>query len=206
MTSVHPWAAALPHLRRDPRLGPLIDRHGSPALRARSTAFHSLARAILFQQVSGAAGAAIYRRLVALFPGQRFPRPAQLAALSPEVLRTAGISRQKAGYLLDLAERLEDGRLSPRRIAKLPDEEAIRELTGVRGIGEWTAQIFLMFTLHRPDVLPVGDLGLRRGMQRLFELDEPPTRERMERLAEPWRPYRSAASWYLWRVADGGGA
>jgi DNA-3-methyladenine glycosylase II len=205
MTTEHPWAAALPHLRRDRRLGPLVERHGPPALRGRATAFHALSRAILFQQVSGAAGTAIYRRLVALFPGQRFPRPDQLAQLSPEALREAGISRQKAGYLLDLASRVADGRLSARRIARMSDEDAIRELTAVRGIGEWTAQMFLMFTLYRPDVLPVGDLGLRRGMQLLFELDEPPPRERMERLAEPWRPYRSAASWYLWRAADGGG-
>lgn len=205
MATTHPWASALPHLRRDRRLRPFIERHGPPRLRPRDTAFHALARAILFQQVSGAAGTAIYRRLVALFPGQRFPRPDQLAQLTPEALREAGISRQKAGYLLDLAARLSDGRLSPRRIARLSDEEALTELTSVRGIGEWTAQIFLMFTLHRPDVLPLGDLGLRRGMQHLFELDEPPARDHMERLAEPWRPFRSAASWYLWRAADGGG-
>ena len=180
-------------------------RHGPPALHPRVSTFHALARAILFQQVSGAAGAAIYRRLVALFPGQRFPRPEQVAALSPEALRAAGVSRQKAGYLLDLASRLADGRLSARRFGRMSDDEAIRELTSVRGIGEWTAEIFLMFTLHRPDVLPLGDLGLRRGIQHLFELEEPPSRELMERLAEPWRPHRSAASWYLWRVADGGG-
>ncbi|HUP22029.1 MAG TPA: DNA-3-methyladenine glycosylase [Thermoanaerobaculia bacterium] len=205
MTDTHPWSAALPHLRRDSRLGPVVRRIGPPTLRRRETTFHALARAILFQQVSGAAGAAIYSRLVAHFPGQRFPRPQQVAELSPEQLRAAGISRQKAGYLIDLASRLSDGSLSPRRLPGLSDDDVVRELTAVRGIGEWTAQIFLMFTLHRPDVLPVGDLGLRRGVQWLYELDEAPTRERMERLAEPWRPYRSAASWYLWRVADGGG-
>lgn len=205
MTSNHPWASALPHLERDRRLGPVVARYGPPLLRARGTTFQALARAILFQQVSGAAGTAIYQRLVALFPGQRFPRPEQLAALSPETLRAVGVSRQKASYLLDLASRLADGSLSPRRLSRLTDEEVLRELTAVRGIGEWTAQIFLMFTLHRPDVLPVGDLGLRRGMQILFDLDEPPDRDRMERLAEPWRPFRSAASWYLWRVSDGGG-
>jgi 3-methyladenine DNA glycosylase/8-oxoguanine DNA glycosylase len=205
MTASHPWASALPHLERDRRLGPVVARYGPPQLRARGTTFQALARAILFQQVSGAAGTAIYQRLVALFPGQRFPRPEQLAALSPETLRGVGVSRQKASYLLDLANRLADGSLSPRRLSRLSDEEVLRELTAVRGVGEWTAQIFLMFTLYRPDVLPVGDLGLRRGMQILFDLEEPPDRDRMERLAEPWRPFRSAASWYLWRVSDGGG-
>lgn len=200
------WGAALEHLRRDRRLRPVIDRVGPPRLRRRPSYFAALGSAIIYQQLSGKAAATIQRRLVDQFPGRPFPTPEQLLSLDPEAMRAVGLSRQKSSYLRDLAEKYGDGTLTPRRWRRMSDREVIDDLVQVKGIGVWTAQMFLMFTLHRPDVLAVGDLGLQKGFEQLFGLDGPPDAETMERLAERWRPYRTIACWYLWRVADGGGA
>lgn len=195
--------AAVAHLgRADPGLRPWIERHGPPPFRRTRNVFRSLATTILHQQLAGAAAAAIVRRFVALFPGRAFPAPAQVAAMPPERLRGAGLSRQKALAVLDLAEHCADGRISSRRIRALPDEGVAELLTAVRGIGPWSVDMFLMFALGRPDVLPLGDLGIRKGMRRHFGLDELPAGDTMTGLAAPWRPYRSAACWYLWRIAE----
>jgi DNA-3-methyladenine glycosylase II len=146
--------------------------------------------------------ATIYGRLLERFDGKT-PTPEQILADDPEELRVAcGFSRAKVAYLRSLAEHILSGELEIDRLSELPDEEVIRELTAVKGIGEWTAHMFLMFTLHRPDVLPVGDLGVRNAAMRAYGLDAPPPAAALEEIAEPWRPYRTRASLYLWRSLD----
>jgi 3-methyladenine DNA glycosylase/8-oxoguanine DNA glycosylase len=189
-------------LRRDPRLRPVIREFGPPRFRRYDSHFHALARSILFQQLSGLAAQTIFERFLGLFGGRRFPTPEQVLARDVDQLRAVGVSRQKAGYLLDLAAKLADGTIRPRRLARLAEDELVAELTQVKGIGEWTVHMFAIFTLRRLDVLPVGDLGVRKGFERLFELAEAPDAATMNALAEPWRPYRSIASWYLWRVLE----
>jgi len=187
-------SAALRHLRRaHPELRGLISQHGPPDLRRTRDALESLTRAIVYQQLSGKAAATIYGRFRALYPesGGRFPEPAAIAATPVAALRAAGLSSGKAA-------------IDARRFGRMTDGDIIELLTQVKGIGEWTAHMFLIFGLNRPDVLPVGDLGVRRGMQTFFRLRGLPAPARMERLAAPWKPYRSIGSWYMWRVkADG---
>jgi DNA-3-methyladenine glycosylase II len=134
--------------------------------------------------------------------GGRAPSPAELLAADPESFRAAGLSRPKVAYLRDLAERVQDGRLRLDRLVELPDDEVAAQLVAVKGLGPWTAHMFLMFHLGRPDVLPVGDVGVRRAARRLYDLPAPPDAETLTRLAEPWRPYRTVASLYLWASLD----
>jgi len=198
----HPRAAAA-HLRRvDPALRPWIERHGAPPFRRTRNVFRSLATTILHQQLAGAAAAAIVRRFRALYSGPGFPTAEAVAATPAARLRGAGLSRQKALAVLDLAAHCADGRISARRIRRLPDEGIADLLLAVRGIGPWSVDMFLIFALNRPDVLPLGDLGIRKGMQRHFALDELPDADRMTELADRWRPFRSTACWYLWRIAE----
>ena len=197
--------AALRHLRRvEGPMRELIARHGAPALSRTRNSFASLGRAIIYQQLSGLAAGTIYGRFLALFPQRRFPRPARLATTPVEVLRGAGLSRAKVAALHDMAARFGDGTVQPRRFGRM-DETALREaLTQIRGIGPWSVDMFLISGLLRPDVLPVGDLGVRKGMQLYFGLTDLPTASEMQTLAAPWQPYRSAASWYMWRVVENG--
>ena len=196
-------ATALRHLRQtDPRMVALIERHGSPSLRRTRNSFRSLVKAIIFQQLSGRAAANIYQRFVNLFPGWSFPKPADVLAVPVSRLRGAGLSSNKAAYIHNLAMKYVDGFVQPRRFGQKSDEEIIQLLTQIKGIGTWTVHMFLIFGLNRPDVLPVGDLGLQKGFQRFFRLRAVPSPEIMQRLAEPSKPYRTIASWYLWRVAD----
>jgi DNA-3-methyladenine glycosylase II len=197
--------AALRHLRRvqGPMRG-LIARDGAPPLSRTRNSFASLGRAIIYQQLSGLAAGTIYERFLALFPQRRFPRPALLATTPVEALRGAGLSRAKVAALHDLAAKFGDGSVQPRRFGRM-DAEALREaLTQIRGIGPWSVDMFLISGLLRPDVLPVGDLGVRKGMQLYFGLADLPTASEMQTLAAPWQPYRSAASWYMWRVVEKG--
>jgi 3-methyladenine DNA glycosylase/8-oxoguanine DNA glycosylase len=194
--------AARAHLlRADPAMRAIVRAVGPLELEARGQPYQSLMRALLYQQLAGAAAAAIERRYHELFGGRQ-PAPEELLATSAERLRTAGISRQKASYLHSLAEHALNGGLSKRRLARMDDETVIAEVTQVKGVGRWTAHMLLMFCLGRPDVLPVGDLGIQRGIKETYGLDSMPDPAAMERIAEPWRPYRSAASWYLWRRFD----
>lgn len=182
----------------------LIARHGAPALRRTRNSFESLGRAIIYQQLSGQAAGTIYGRFLALYPRNRFPRPAQLAATTAEVLRGVGLSRAKVAALHDLASKFGHGSVQPRRFGRM-DEQALRQmLTQIRGIGPWSVDMFLIFGLLRPDVLPVGDLGVRKGMQLYFGLPDLPMPADMHALAAPWQPYRSVASWYMWRVVENG--
>ncbi|HXQ21084.1 MAG TPA: hypothetical protein VN812_05380 [Candidatus Acidoferrales bacterium] len=190
------------HLRRaDPRLGAVIDRVGACGLRRRGPIYQSLFRSILYQQLAGSAAAAIERRVYALFDG-KVPAPADFLRAGEAGLRGAGLSRQKLAYLRDLAARFADGRLRAQRLARLPNDELVAAVTTVHGVGEWTAHMLLIFSLGRPDVLPVGDYGVRKGVQRLYGLRALPEPRTLERIATPWRPYRSIASWYLWRSVD----
>jgi len=188
--------------RRDPVIRDLIRRFGECGLaRAQRTdAFRALLRAIIGQQLSTRAAATIDARVAALFDGR--PTAAAIAATPDDTLRAAGISPQKLGYIRDLCARTLDGSLALEKLSSLPDEDVIAALTSVKGIGRWTAEMFLMFRLHRPDVLPVGDLGLVKAVQRAYRLRLAPTPARLTRLGENWRPYRSVACWYLWASLD----
>jgi DNA-3-methyladenine glycosylase II len=206
LTLAHPRATrrAIRHLKRtDPVLGKLMTQVGACGYQLRSDGQHfdHLVRAIVYQQLAGKAAATIYARLQALYGG-RAPTPAELAGTPSPRLRRAGLSRQKLGYLKDLARRVTTGRLSLDTVDTLPDEAVIEALTAIRGVGVWTAQMFLMFRLGRLDVLPVLDLGIQKGMRRVYALRRLPKPVQMERIAAEWRPYRSVACWYLWRAAE----
>jgi len=191
---------AVDHLRRaDPVLREVIDRVGPFEPGHEPDLWRSLVGSIISQQLSVKAAATIESRVAALGDGEGFPAPQRLLALPEEVLRACGLSGAKTRYVKDLAGKWLDGTLQPERIAALPDEEVIAELTQVKGIGRWTAEMVLIFTLRRPDVLPVDDLGFRNAVQRAYGLAERPGASELQRLGEPWRPYRSIATLYLWR-------
>ena len=185
-------------LRRDPALAPLIRRVGPCGLRPRGDPYRSLLRSVLHQQLAGAAAGAIERRLRARFGG-RFPPAARLRETDDATLRGVGLSRQKSATLRAIAAAFADGTLESRRLRRLDDAAVMEAVTALPGIGPWTAHMLLMLSLGRPDVLPVGDYGVRKGAQLVYGLRELPTPRALESLAEPWRPWRSVASWYLWR-------
>lgn len=195
-------SAARRHIgKADPVMRDIVKRVGPYDIEVRGAPYEALLRAILYQQLAGPAAAAIERRFLGLF-GDRIPASHELAVATDEWLRTAGVSRQKAGYMRSLAEHFDAGTLSDRHLRKAADEEVIERVTQVKGIGRWTADMLLLFCLGRPDVLPVGDLGVRASMRTAYGLEDLPTPAEMEEIAEPWRPYRSAATWYLWRRGD----
>ena len=184
--------------RRDPIIGALIRRYGPCGLAnaQHEDAFTALVHAIVSQQLSTKAAATIARRFDALFDGP--PIPAAVGRFSDEQLRAVGLSSQKIRYIRDLCARIGDGSLPLHKVNELPDEDVIQSLTSVKGIGRWTAEMFLMFRLHRPDVLPVGDLGIVKAVQQAYRLRKVPDPRRLAQIGEPWRPYRSVACWYLW--------
>lgn len=188
-------------LRSDPVMRALVKQVGPYAMEVRGRPYESLLRAILYQQLAGSAAAAIERRFLAMFDGA-IPTPAQLAPMTDEQLRTAGISRQKASYMRSIAEHFADGRLSDTKLMRASDDGVVDAVTQIKGVGRWTADMLLMFCIGRPDVLPVGDLGVQNSMKLAYGLKDAPKPAEMEAIAEPWRPYRSAGSWYLWRRAD----
>ena len=195
------------HLRSvDPVLRRLIDERGpiDPATDRRGSRpdpYEAIARAIVGQQLSTRAARTIWERLCGIFDGA-LPPPSVLLAADPEMLRGAGLSGAKVGFLRDLAARVEDGRLELERIAALPDEDVVAELTEIKGIGRWTAEMFLIFHLGRDDVVSTGDAGIRRAVQIEYGLEDLPGPTDLERIAEPWRPYRTLACLYLWRSLD----
>lgn len=188
-------------MRRDPVLGKAIKAIGPCLLADRQRRDHltALCVAIVSQQLSTKAAATIFGRFVALFPDSTIPSAGAIAALDDAALRGVGLSGQKVSYLRDLCARLSDGRLRLDELDALDDEAVIERLVAVRGFGRWTAEMFLMFRLHRPDVLPVGDLGIVSAVQRLYGLRKRPDGKRLMKLGESWRPYRSIACWYLWQ-------
>jgi 3-methyladenine DNA glycosylase/8-oxoguanine DNA glycosylase len=194
--------AAVAHLRRaDSTLARVIESAGPFTLEPRDGAYRSLARAIFFQQLAGPAARAIMNRVLNVLETdeQRFFVPQDFLAATDEQLRSAGLSRQKLAYLRDLSEKFASGQLSEGEFASEDDEDVIRRVSAVKGIGRWTAEMFLIFSLGRPDVLPVDDLGVRRGFEQTYGLPELPPSDEMRRIAEPWRPYRSVGTWYMWR-------
>ena len=206
-TPVAAGADAMEHLvGADPVLGKIVADHGElgEEQRARgrpAEAYGALLRSIVGQQLSTKAARTIYGRLADLYGGGA-PTPEQLLATDPDELRQVGLSRAKATYLRSLAEHVMSGELELDRLTELPDDEVAAQLTAVKGLGQWTADMFLIFHLRRSDVLPVGDLGIRRAVQIAYGLDELPDAKRLAELAEPWRPYRSLACLYLWRSLD----
>ncbi len=192
---------ALLHLQSaDPTLGAIIRQVGPYRITYHAPDFTTLARSIVSQQLSGKAADTIFRRVLAAAMARNGRlSPTRISALGVEGLRPLGLSQQKANYLLNLAAQ----RLPYSRLSNLPDHDVITTLTAVKGVGTWTAHMFLMFALERPDVLPTGDLGIRNAIHRAYQLPAPPTAAEIESIAQPWRPYASVASWYLWRYLDG---
>lgn len=196
---------AIQHLKRaDPVMARVIAQVGPCRFAPVTdhTHFHHLSRAIVYQQLSTKAAATIHRRFVELFPTQP-PHPRDVAVAEDAPLRAAGLSRQKAAYIRDLAAKVHDGSLPLDRIASLPDDEVIAALTQVKGIGKWSAQMFLMFRLGRPDVLPDLDLGIQKAIKLAYGLRSMPKPKRVLRIGKSWSPYATVASWYLWRSIDG---
>jgi len=191
---------AILHLQRtDPILRDIIRRVGPYRIQYAEPDFETLARSIVFQQLSGKSARAIFARLKVATRAETRMTPGGVLALAPEALRSVGLSQQKARYLRDLAEKTQAGSVDLGDLAGLPDAEVIERLTVVKGIGVWTAQMYLLFALRRPDVLAVGDLGIRTAVRTAYGLRRLPSPRRVEQLGEPWRPYRSVACWYLWR-------
>lgn len=195
---------SIQHLSRDPHLGEFIRNYGPLKFRRNHTQapFQALCESIIYQQISGKAAASILARFIALWPKKKFPAPEDVKKIKVEKLRSAGVSPQKAAYLKDLAEKFLDGTINPKQFHRMADEDIIAHVVRVKGIGEWTAQMFLMFTLGRPDILPTGDLGIQKAFQKVFHLRKKPSPERMKQLAKGWAGHRTVACFYLWRTLD----
>jgi len=200
------WTDAVAHLRKDRKLRPVIDRVGPCTLKPRRDYFVKLIQSILSQQVSVAAAASMYRKLSLNFVGKK-PTPAEVVRFIREsdeqTIRACGLSRQKRAYVLDLAERFHSGEIQSRHFSRMSDDQIVDSLTHIKGIGRWTVEMLLIFALNRPDVWPVDDLGIREGVRLLEGLEERPSAKELRGYAEHWRPYRSVASWYLWRIKSG---
>lgn len=196
------WKQGVRHLkRRDPTLARVIDAIGPIRFEMDHDHYEALVGSIIFQQLAGSAAQAILNRFKQLYGG-RLPRPREYLLTDDKKLRGAGLSPQKISYIKDLAERLENGSLDLKRLEGLSDDDAIRELDEVKGVGRWTAEMYLIFMLGRTDVLPVDDLGLQKAAKRIYRLRKLPTSERFERLAEKWHPYSSISTLYLWRSTE----
>jgi len=201
---------AIIHLKKsDPAMRRIIEKVGPYRMTYYEPTFAALVRSIVYQQLSGKVAKVIFQRLLDAATksgdiGELTPKA--VLKLTPERLRSVGLSKQKSAYITDLAEKARDGTVEFETIHELSDEEVIEHLTAVKGIGVWTAHMFLIFALRRADVLPTGDLGVRMAMRKVYELDELPKPEEMEALARAWRPYCSVAAWYLWRSLDNEGA
>lgn len=193
---------AIHHLRRsDPILSEIIDRVGAYGMQFREPDFESLVRSIVYQQLSGRVASVIFGRLSKATGGNLTPQ--NILKLRPSRMRTLGLSTQKTAYIRDLARHTRDGTLIFEELRALPDADVIERLTQVKGVGVWTAHMFLMFALRRTDVLPIGDLGIRTAIRKAYGLADLPQPAEMEEIAQRWRPYCSVASWYLWRSLEG---
>lgn len=192
---------AINHLKKsDPVMRGIIERVGACRMEFGEPVFHSLAEAIVYQQLNGKAAETIFKRFAAL-AGEPLS-PEGIAKLTGEQMRSVGLSKQKSSYLRDMAERAIRGELDFARLPEMSDEEVIKHLTQVKGVGVWTAHMFLMFTLKRPNVLPTGDFGVQMAIKKHYNKRKMPKPLQMEEIAKPWEPYRSIACWYLWRSLD----
>lgn len=191
------------HLRRsDPVLAEVIERVAFKRRPRETNYFRSLVRAIVSQQISGKAAASILKRFAELAPKKEFPEPEDIARMPIKKLRGIGLSRQKTGYLKELSRKIMEGNVDFRKFAAASDEEVIIELTKLKGIGRWTVEMFLIFSLARPDVFSSGDLGLRNAVKKLYRLRSYPTKKQLEKISSAWKPHRSLASRYLWASSE----
>lgn len=199
-----PHEASRQHLLKDAHLGAFIKRHGPLEHRRphNGGAFQSLAEAIIYQQLSGKAADTINSRFKKLWPKKKFPTPDDVLKIKIEKLRSVGLSGQKSNYLKDLAAKFKDGTVNEKQFEQMTDVEIIVHVTAVKGVGLWTAQMFLMFTLGRPDVLPTGDLAIQKAFKKVFNLRGLPSPEKMEKLSNVWTGHRTVACFYLWRMLD----
>jgi DNA-3-methyladenine glycosylase II len=189
---------ALLHLKKsDPVMRAIIERVGPYKMQFGEPKFHSLAEAIVYQQLNGKAAVTIFKRFAALAGDPLTPEG--ILKLTPEQMRSAGLSKQKTSYLFDMAEHTRSGELDFSRLPEMSDDDVIAHLTQVKGVGMWTAHMFLMFNLRRLNILPTGDYGVRMAIKKAYHKRKLPKPELMEKIAKPWEPYRSIASWYLWQ-------
>ena len=191
-------AKAEAHLRKDKKMTKIVNSLGPHAIKTRRGKFESLVKAIITQQISGSAARSITRRFCEAYRPARFPKPADVAVSSYKKLKNCGLSDMKIRYIKNLSKNIASNQLRLASLSKLPDEKVIEVLCAQDGIGRWTAEMFLMFTLGREDIMPAGDLGVRKGVKILYSLSEMPSEKRVLEIAEKWRPYRTAATWYLW--------
>jgi DNA-3-methyladenine glycosylase II len=192
---------AINHLKKsDSVMRAIIERVGPCRMEFGEPVFHSLAEAIVYQQLNGKAAVTIFKRFMALSGEPVTPKG--IMKLTDEQLRSVGLSKQKSSYLRDMAERATRGELNFTRLPEMADDEVIKHLTQVKGVGVWTAHMFLMFTLKRPNVLPTGDFGVQMAIKKHYNKRKMPKPVQMEKIAKPWEPYRSIACWYLWRSLD----
>jgi DNA-3-methyladenine glycosylase II len=189
---------AIHYLKKDPKLAKVIKLVGKYQIRLTRNRYESIVEAIITQQLAGSAAKSISKRFRGLYKS-RFPKPIDVIKTPDSKLRKTGLSGMKIKYIKDLSKKIESKELKLNTLSRLSDEEIVSQLTQVKGIGRWTAEMFLIFTLGRQDILPVGDLGLKKGIQLLHSMPELPKEEVMEKIAESWRPYRTVATWYLWK-------
>ena len=189
--------------QKDPRLVPLFDQFNIPALKDEKNYFWSLCRSIIYQQISGKAAKTIADRFLELFSSNINIKPLEVLSMDINKLYGVGLSRQKAGYIKNIAEAFEKKIIDDKIIIKYNNDDIIEMLTQIKGVGRWTAEMFLIFTLRRSDVFPVTDLGVQKGFQILYSLDELPTVDNMNKKSKYWRPYRSIMALYLWYVVEG---
>ena len=194
--------AGLDLLKRDKKMLVLINEFGRPDYNLRQNYFQSLLRSIVFQQLSGKAAQTIYERLVNLLPKTLNLCPNEVLKLDKDEMRNAGLSFQKINYVRNLADYFENNSFKKKEVERMTDEEISKELIQIKGIGQWTVDMFLMFTLNRTDILPYKDLGIQKGIMKILNMKNLPSKKEMENCSRKWRPYRTIACWYLWRIAD----
>ena len=194
---------ALEYLKKtEPRFGTLVDKFGEPDFEPQDNYFKALVRSIIYQQLSGKSAFAIYSRYLQLFNSTEFPSPQQVIAIPDSHYTSIGLSRQKTCYIKEISQAFSNKEIVPENIPKLKDDEIRKQFIKIKGIGPWTIDMFLMFALNRPDILPVNDLGIQKGFKLFFHLNELPDENFMVEKAKNWRPFRTIACWYLWKLVD----
>lgn len=187
----------------DPELNPLLDAFKPKNIEPETDYFKALTRSIIYQQLSGKAAKTISDRFIALYDGKTYPTPEDIINTEHDTLRSVGLSNAKAQYIQNIANAFLNGTVALHDIQNLSDDEITNQLVSIKGVGPWTAQMFLMFTLARPDVFPIGDLGVQKGFKHYFKLDELPTPKELEKRSQIWKPHRTVAAIYFWKVVDG---
>ena len=194
--------AGIYFLKKDKNMQVLIEKFGSPNFKIGQDYFQSLLRSIVFQQLSGKAAQKIYERFVNLIPVASNLCPYEVLKLNKDDMRETGLSFQKINYVKNLADYFENNSFNKNNVERMTDEEISKELIQIKGIGQWTVDMFLMFTLNREDILPYGDLGIQKGIMKILNMKKIPSNKEMENCSKKWRPYRTLACWYLWRISD----